>query len=273
MPTMTSAALGIKGAAGVLGAVGKYAGPLLNFAGNLFGGGGDRSNLDRHFIARRVRDAKEAGVHPLYALGAGGGYQPVVSTGSAVGDALRSTGSLFQNIRAEDSAKAAAGISDRLAEAQIRAMDAAANRDEVSAQVALSDLAYRAQSFRAQQHDAIGTRLDAVMAARPDAFGLADKPPVRATRRVVLDNGDVVRIADQDIMETGELLGGATTLGAIDDWLMSKVTEMQAAGVAKVQGKARSLWERAKSIAERVSRDISKSRKAEAARRRKQLRR
>jgi len=204
----------------------KFAGPLLNFAGGLFGDGGDKSNLDRHFIARRVRDAQEAGIHPLYALGAGGGYSPAVSTGSSVGDALRSTGSLFDNIRAESQAKSAAGMSDRIAEAQIRSLNASAFRDETQAQVALAQAALDAQSFQAQQRDAIGTRLDQAIANSPEVFGIPELPLARATRRVVLPNGEIVRIADQNLMETGELLGNAATLAGSDKWLMSKVTEI-----------------------------------------------
>jgi len=227
MPAVLGSAIGIPAWKGAVAAASKFAGPLLNFAGNLFGGGGDKSNLDRHFIARRVRDAQEAGVHPLYALGAGGGYSPAVSTGgSAIGEALRQTGSLFTNIRAEDAAKAAAGMDNRIAEAQIRSLNASASRDETAAQVALSELALREQSMRAQQHDTIGTLLDQNIANMPEVFGVPEKPLARATRRVVLPNGDIVRIADQDLMETGELLGNAATLAGSDDWLMSKVTEI-----------------------------------------------
>jgi len=204
----------------------KFAGPLASFAGNLFGSGGDKSNLDRHFIRRRVRDAQEAGIHPLYALGAGGGYSPVINTGgSSVGEALRQTGSLFDHIRSESAAKAAAGLSDRIAEAQIRQLNASASRDETAAQLALSEHALNTQAMAAQNRDRIGTMLDSAIANSSEAFGIPDKPLVRATRRVVLPNGDVVRIVDQDVAETGEIIGNAITLNSIDKWLMDKVTQ------------------------------------------------
>lgn len=62
-------------------------------------------------IQRRVADAKQAGIHPLYALGASSGASPTISgqaeTGSHMGDAIASAGGAL-----------ASGLSGRAAEKQ-----------------------------------------------------------------------------------------------------------------------------------------------------------
>jgi len=218
MPAVTSAAIGIPSlGAKVAGFVSKFAGPLASFAGNLFGSGGDRSNLDRHFIARRVRDAQEAGIHPLYALGAGGGYSPTLSTGgSALGEGLRAAGPLLDRIRSENEAKASAGMANRIAEAQIRSLNASATRDETAAQVALAQMALDEQSLIAQNRDRINARLDEAILSRSDAFGMPPSlPPLRAMQKVVREDGSTFYVPNQEAMETGEIVGNAEMARAL----------------------------------------------------------
>lgn len=213
------AAKGIASAVG--GFVSKFGPSLLNFGANLFGGGGDRSNLERHAILRRVRDANEAGIHPLFALGASVGASPTFSTGSSLGDGLRAGAELFRDIRSQEEAKTAAGIdaeeralTRRLVEAQIRGANASAARDEVAAQVALSEAALQEQAAQAQLRDRIAARLDDVIPQWTGAFGTFPKPPTRLMRPVRVGNKTVL-IPDQDIAETGELLGAGATAGGV----------------------------------------------------------
>jgi len=213
MPAVLGSAIGIGKLASYAGGVGsffsKFGGPLLNAVGGLFGGqGGDKSNLTRHYLSRLVRDAREAGVHPLYALGASPGYGPTFQTGSASGDALRAGANLFSDIRAESQAKAAAGVNDRLANAQIRSLEASALRDETAAQVQLAEAALNAQSMSAQNRDLISARLDEEMLYRPETFGRKIPDALIPVR---LANGKVLMIPDQNLLETGEIIGNTLT--------------------------------------------------------------
>jgi len=220
LPAITGAAIGIPSLAARVGAfASKFAGPLLSFGSKLFGSGGDRSNLERHAIARRVRDAQEAGIHPLFALGSSVGYSPQFSTGSALGDGLAAGGDLFRDIRSEEEAKSASGIAAadreltrRLVEAQIRGANASASRDEVAAQVALSEAALNEQAAAAQLRDRIAARLDDAMVHYPGAFGTFPLPLAPAMRQVVSPEGKVGWVPNQDVMETGELLGAGATI-------------------------------------------------------------
>lgn len=169
MPGGGSAVTGGSAAGGFLGAAG---GPIGSIVGSAIGGalagmapsGGDRSNLERHAIARRVRDAKEAGIHPLFALGASVGYSPSFSTGSAVGDALRYGGKALADVTRENRAKETVGLHDPLYLANVRAANASASRDEAQAVYTLSQNAREATAARSRG-------LDAAIAADPSAFG------------------------------------------------------------------------------------------------------
>ena len=137
-------------------------GGLLNIGGGLLG---DRSNrkiaaqnqaltreqmaMQRHqfnqqmdaSIQRRVADARAAGVHPLFALGASVGASPTASigggqpaTGSAVGKALQ-------------------GIGADIARGTLRQANAAALRDETEAAYIDSKRKREEQEFQGRGHD------------------------------------------------------------------------------------------------------------------------
>jgi len=196
----------VAGAAKVGGFLTKFGGPLLNAFG---GQGGDKSNLSRHAIFRVVRDAKESGIHPLFALGSSANVAPQLAAGSSTGDALRATGQIFENLRSESEAKASAGMSDRLAMAQLRAINAQAARDETQAQLALSQFALDQQALAAQNRDRVNSAVEAALASHPGLFFPEVIPD--AMVKVRLPSGKVIMIPDQSLMETGEAVGNVLT--------------------------------------------------------------
>lgn len=145
MPAVTGAAIGIptlgsKVLAG-LGTAGKFLSGLGGIAGALgFGSGGDRSNLERHAILRRVRDAQEAGIHPLFALGASVGYSPIIDAGSKA-RGTQATGDFLQSLARDAESKRSAGLDAQIQAAQLRALNAQSFRDESAAQLSLSEIA------------------------------------------------------------------------------------------------------------------------------------
>lgn len=82
-----------KGAGQVLGGLGSL--------GGLFGSGGDNSDFVNHAIQKRVRDAKAAGVHPLFALGSQISMPSMPTTGNAYADGLSALGSHLEGIGSE----------------------------------------------------------------------------------------------------------------------------------------------------------------------------
>lgn len=192
-----------------LGAL-KFAGKhLLGPLSSLFGKNKKRDK--RSDIQRTVDEARAAGIHPLFALGSSANYSPTWTTGSAAGDALRAGSEIFRNVSAEREAKSAAGLTDEIARAQIRSLNASASRDETAAQLALSDHAINQQAMAAQNRDRLNTRLDALISGAPDIFGAPPFKPVVQGLRPVLVNGKTVMIPDQDLVETGEMLGTGMT--------------------------------------------------------------
>jgi len=192
-----------------LGAL-KFAGKhLLGPLSNLFGKNKRRDK--RSDIQRTVDEARAAGIHPLFALGSAANISPTWTTGSTAGDGLRAGAEIFRSVSAEREAKDAAGLTDEIARAQIRSLNASASRDETAAQLALSDHALNQQAMAAQNRDRINTRLDAVLAGAPDIFGAPPFKPVAQGLRPVLVNGKTIMIPDQDLVETGEMLGAGMT--------------------------------------------------------------
>lgn len=94
-------------------------------------------------ISRRVADARRAGVHPLFALGASVGASPTLThsgggpTGSAVGDAVSRLG-------------------QRLAQAQIRGANAEAGKSEAEAALANAKTAVVTSALASRGRDALG---------------------------------------------------------------------------------------------------------------------
>lgn len=104
-------------------------------------------------IRRKVKDAKAAGIHPLYALGAqtsspsfSAGVAP--RSGSALGGALEQIGGMLSRMRGSGDARAQeeAAVAEELeamnrrqvSQAQVRSLDASAARDSAEAQLALT---------------------------------------------------------------------------------------------------------------------------------------
>jgi hypothetical protein len=96
-----------------------------------------RQQMD-HSIRRRVEDAKRAGVHPLFALGASVSASPTLSaqqpTGSALGDALR-------------------GIGGRIASAQLDSTKSETERNEAEAAYFRALAAKTSQDFTSRGRD------------------------------------------------------------------------------------------------------------------------
>lgn len=104
-------------------------------------------------VQRRVADAKAAGIHPLFALGASVGASPTMhagqsDTGSMVGEAISGAG------RAATNYAQAKGLSAVQA-AQIRSAEANATRDEAEAQLALSRSKRLEQDMTSRGHDSL----------------------------------------------------------------------------------------------------------------------
>lgn len=102
-------------------------------------------------IQRRVKDAQEAGIHPLFAMGASVGASPTTTTGqptgSAVGDAV---GRISERV----------ARSKRLAPldaAQIRSATAQATRDEAEASLLNAERAKLTQEFQSRGRDGVET--------------------------------------------------------------------------------------------------------------------
>lgn len=102
-----------------------------------------------HSVRRRVEDAKRAGIHPLYALGASSGASPTImagqhSSGSGISDAAAAIGSgLAQSSQHKQDTRAAELERIRLLElnaAQIQAQKASANADNALAMQRISDI-------------------------------------------------------------------------------------------------------------------------------------
>lgn len=92
-------------------------------------------------VQRRVKDATAAGVHPLFALGASVGASPTTLAGSS--NDVGATG------------RAVSSIANRLADAQIRAQEASAAKDEAEAQLTDSIHKRVQQDLAAQGRDGV----------------------------------------------------------------------------------------------------------------------
>lgn len=96
-------------------------------------------------INRRVQDAKRAGIHPLYAIGANAGASPTISvgggpTGSALGTAIGRLGGHVEDHQAEKQIAHQEARADKVAEAQAARDNAAALRDNVASMFAMSSI-------------------------------------------------------------------------------------------------------------------------------------
>lgn len=164
---------------GLFSGLSKLAGSITG--GDLISGGtallggflGDKSAKDQarlakdqfnqqmdHSIRRRVEDAKRAGIHPLYALGASVGSSPTImagqsGSGSSIGDAVASIGANFASNREARQANAQAArlaelkmhMDARESQARINRDNAAARLDNVEAMARLSRNALATQAL------------------------------------------------------------------------------------------------------------------------------
>lgn len=172
----------------------------IQAAGSLAGGllGNNSPNVDyrgaKKGIRWRVRDAKAAGIHPLYALGAPG-------IGSAV--TTYPGGPSPAGLAAEGVANAAASVykakartDDPLISAQISASQAQAKRDTAQADL------FESEAARIRQGHGVTT-------------AGAQGPYVAPYYDQVMPDGSVRRrTSPESAMDTGEVLGSH-----IDDWL------------------------------------------------------
>lgn len=111
--------------------------------GAMAGRGAKNQHLTRNNILRTVLDAKQAGVHPLYALGSGGSYSPQwQASGNDYGlpQAADAIGRGLHQSKAETQAKVAAGIDQRMADSVIDRNSAAADADRAQAALARSQV-------------------------------------------------------------------------------------------------------------------------------------
>lgn len=178
--------------------------------------GGDGSQYVKHRLVQLVRDARDAGIHPLYALGAGADYSPLLQASDPSGGAQ---GLLARFSSTEQAAKADSGELSPLEQMQMEMFRASGVRDLSAAALSDSERALNVQKLGAMGRDRIGAALDQAMEYQPEIFG---KKLPNAMIQVRLPSGDVAWIPDQNLMETGELLGaGATAYGAklsTDGW-------------------------------------------------------
>ncbi|WNK13869.1 MAG: DNA pilot protein [Microvirus sp.] len=135
---------------------GAAGGPWGALAGGVAGGfsdfiksGGDNSDYAKHPITKLVKDAQRAGIHPLYALGSGANYSPMLNLGHQGGSdegfvraALAGT--------AEAGAKRSAGVVSALEQAQLDALKSDAERNHAAALLSNSERALNEQKFNAQ---------------------------------------------------------------------------------------------------------------------------
>lgn len=139
------------------------AGSILKSAAPFFAQGGDRSNETKWAVTRRVRDARRAGVHPLYALGSAGSISPTMVAGAPYGASADALGTGLQDVagyvereRAERAAASTpvSASEQRIREAQARSLEASAHRDETAAQLNIAEATRAYQDLAARGRDA-----------------------------------------------------------------------------------------------------------------------
>lgn len=208
--------------------------------------GGDNSDYAKNRLVKTVRDAQAAGIHPLYAIGSGGFTPAPQFTGSegfgGLGDAISQMSNVSHMFSSERAAKQTAGIEARVAESVIERNRAAANLDTTQSQLALSDHAMNLEALRTQQRDKIGVMLDEAMSKdTSDLWGPKTYP--QAMIQVQFPDGKRMWIPNQNVMETGELIGGSVGVAgaskSIGDWISEAWAKARANGARKAQSRER----------------------------------
>lgn len=88
-----------------------------------------------HTIENRVKDARRAGIHPLYALGVSGVGSPTFMSGAGQSDLGSKLGEIGERL---DSARKGEPQPTEMQKAQLKAVNASASRDEAAAANTLS---------------------------------------------------------------------------------------------------------------------------------------
>jgi len=115
-----------------------------------------QKQLHQNQIQWQVADAKKAGLHPLFALGNSMNFSPVSdtsstdTTGSALGQGIAEAGRQVGNLVGQKS----------LVSSQVKANDAAAERDYASAALSLSNMKRAENEANFRQDNAINTQPD-----------------------------------------------------------------------------------------------------------------
>lgn len=182
-------------------------GSIISAGGSLLGGLFDNSfdakqakiarEREDNFIQRRTADAKEAGIHPLAAIGANhtGGYAaPTSSVGDAVGDAANALGA------GVDAAK------NPLADAQLSVLRSEADRNAAEAELARATSRTTIASMRRG-----GQTLSTDVVEAPRTLKLGD--------RSVVMKGSSAQDIEDEIGEIGELSGIGRAIGALPQLL------------------------------------------------------
>lgn len=169
-------------------------GDLIGAAGSLIGGNAaakaqakaNKAQLDfqKNFIKYRVGDAKEAGIHPLAALGASANYSPMAVTGMA--DAITQAGAMLgDGIKSMVSQKAKAPMEN---------LQMGLIQSNIDTNKAQADL-YRAQALNVAQE------------ARNAALGAVGGKmrPINLEQEVTMPDGRKVKTVDPQLgMDWGE---------------------------------------------------------------------
>ena len=135
-------------------------GDILGAGASLYEGSKNRSQSKKLMreqmttaVQRRVEDAKKAGVHPLFALGASVGGTGVSVPSSGIGEAGRQIGNAIDSYKQGRDQKRWQERQDQVASAEINARNAAAGRDAAEAALLDSQRARLEQDSRYRGHD------------------------------------------------------------------------------------------------------------------------
>lgn len=189
-------------------------------------------------IQRRVADAKKAGVHPLFALGASAGASPTMSTSqpdssmqNALGSIARQLGVIQQNkaSAARDAAEAA------YLDAQRRKLEQTMNSEQDQLKLG-GDVAKDALGRVVTPYDPTGVLggRDPLVNVRPVDVPAQAKPGLRAGAepsmvKVTLPGGREISVPNQDIFE--EITSPSTLVG-LGKFVLG-MTDQEIAGYAK----------------------------------------
>lgn len=215
----------------------------------------------KSYVQNRVKDARDAGIHPLYALGApgagasfsAGGYggAPTGAGGSGgLGRGIQAAGAAAATYLKDKGGAAFRALQARLVESQIGSYDASATRDIAEAQFAASKAARVGQAVNSSgvgRTFPYGENVTRGLDIQPDINAPGDVT-------IVLDDGTKLRGWNTDVMGEGADYMNAGLRAGKD----------LADQVQRVYGrKPPSKW-RSAAAAEKRAKDIRKTKKRKA---------